>query len=452
MKNTKTTKRKSSAAKKLVPATGMLLVSALMLTTSTYAWFTMSREVEVTGIQMAATVPEDLQISLGKITNGELNKQTGLLTFSSGALVAPEAETDWSNSALVSSYYAFGKIMPASSTDGKNVYFTPDADGVGKTVAGEANYYQASAGLTAYEYKAAVTTPGSEAPETFAASGGGDSANTTLHAFASTTEKAADATTGTWAVSTNNGTDGGYVKGTTWKNTNDDGYYVDVPVWIRSSSDSAVTLKVEGYVLPYLNAKPVSAADLELYKAARIAILEGEDVTASADTGATAATAGNPVQANNIIPLNDGVNTVAYDGTTHAVTSVTPKANKYDGSSILDSDNITAASQRTSWKSGYTYAAFDLVAVGALASATSTADTTGTYVAGTYEKYTPYSATAGSGANVVATIEKAGSGAEYGNAKKLVLRVWLDGEDAQCWNKNAGQDFAITLKFSKIEA
>ena len=35
--------------------------------TDSYAWFTMSREVEVTGIKMTASVPEDLQISLGKL-------------------------------------------------------------------------------------------------------------------------------------------------------------------------------------------------------------------------------------------------------------------------------------------------------------------------------------------------------------------------------------------------
>lgn len=451
MKKTEKTKSKSSAKKKLIPATSMLLVSATMLASSTYAWFTMSREVEVTGIQMTATVPEDLQISLGKINNGELNKQTGLLSFTSSTLDAPANETDWSNIANVSSYYAFGKIMPASSTDGKNVYFTPDADGVGKTVAGEANYYQASAGLSAYQYKSAVTGQ-NPAAETFAASGDGDYANTTLHAFANTTEKATDATTGTWAASSNGGTDGGYVKGTTWKNTNDDGYYVDIPVWIRSSSDTAVTLKVEGYVIPYLNTKPVSAADLELYKAARIAILEGEGVSANATTGAVTAAAGNPVQTNNIIPLNDGISSVTYDNNTHAVSAVNPKANKYDDSSILDSNNITAASQRTSWKSSYTYSAGDLVAVGELATAVATADKTGTYVAGTYEQYTPYSATATGGANVVATIEKPADGAEYGNAKKLVLRVWLDGEDAECWNQNAGQDFSINLKFSKIDA
>ena len=32
-----------------------------------YAWFTMSREVEVNNIKMTATVPEDIQISLGTI-------------------------------------------------------------------------------------------------------------------------------------------------------------------------------------------------------------------------------------------------------------------------------------------------------------------------------------------------------------------------------------------------
>ena len=57
--------KKSNARRKLIPAIGMLTVSAMMLSSTTYAWFTMSREVEVTGIQLAATVPEDIQISLG---------------------------------------------------------------------------------------------------------------------------------------------------------------------------------------------------------------------------------------------------------------------------------------------------------------------------------------------------------------------------------------------------
>lgn len=59
----KKTKKKSSALKKLVPATAMLLVSATMLGTSTYAWFTMNKEVEVTGLTMKTKVSSNLLIS-----------------------------------------------------------------------------------------------------------------------------------------------------------------------------------------------------------------------------------------------------------------------------------------------------------------------------------------------------------------------------------------------------
>jgi hypothetical protein len=56
-------KRKNSAAKKLIPAAGMLALSASMLATSTYAWFTMNKEVTVTGMQVHTTVGSNLLIS-----------------------------------------------------------------------------------------------------------------------------------------------------------------------------------------------------------------------------------------------------------------------------------------------------------------------------------------------------------------------------------------------------
>ncbi|MBQ4464630.1 MAG: hypothetical protein II916_01510, partial [Oscillospiraceae bacterium] len=62
--NTKNRKG-GSPAKKLIPAAGSLMISAVMLASSTYAWFTMSREVEVTGIKMTASVPANLQVSIG---------------------------------------------------------------------------------------------------------------------------------------------------------------------------------------------------------------------------------------------------------------------------------------------------------------------------------------------------------------------------------------------------
>ncbi|MDD6098764.1 MAG: hypothetical protein PUB66_08630, partial [Oscillospiraceae bacterium] len=93
------TNNKGSAKKKLLPAVAMLTTSAVMLSTSTYAWFTMSREVEVTGIQMTATTPDDMQISIGQIgsdastasvsENTSLAKNTGILVNNSGVVTAP---------------------------------------------------------------------------------------------------------------------------------------------------------------------------------------------------------------------------------------------------------------------------------------------------------------------------------------------------------------------------
>jgi hypothetical protein len=47
-------KKKGNTAKKLIPAAMMLAVSASMLATSTYAWFSMNKEVSVTSMAIAA--------------------------------------------------------------------------------------------------------------------------------------------------------------------------------------------------------------------------------------------------------------------------------------------------------------------------------------------------------------------------------------------------------------
>ena len=59
----KNEKRKNSTMKKLIPAAGMLALSASMLATSTYAWFTMNKEVEVTGLTMKTKVSSNLLLS-----------------------------------------------------------------------------------------------------------------------------------------------------------------------------------------------------------------------------------------------------------------------------------------------------------------------------------------------------------------------------------------------------
>ena len=59
MKKTNTNK----GLKKLIPAAGMLMLSAAMLGTSTFAWFTMNKEVSVTGMEVKAHAEEGLLIN-----------------------------------------------------------------------------------------------------------------------------------------------------------------------------------------------------------------------------------------------------------------------------------------------------------------------------------------------------------------------------------------------------
>lgn len=450
--------KKNTTMKKIVPAAGMLTISAVMLATSTYAWFTMSREVEVTGIQMSASVPEDLQISLGKLavadtpateetseTGASLGASTGVLYAASsgaadnGGAVAPAHAWDWSNSADISAYYQFGRLIPASSNDGTEIFFTPDASGVGKTVKSNGSYYQATNSLTAK-----------------ADSGSGTTYKSTLHAKTSSSDN--------WNVV---GT-GTYSQAAAWDKTNDDGYYVDIPVWIRSSSNAAVNLSVDGYVLPgSINESPKTnkETDLELYRAIRVAILDGEAVTADNATGAVASTAGAAAVAsgNNIIPLKDAWDTTANKNASNEYTAISSVANPWANSltSVVDSGNL-ATTGRTlptgltdsnqvkyaKGASGQMYAGVSAAAT----SATDNGDGTSTYV-GTYSDYTCINPTsAGATADNVATIAGSTTGGDYGAAKKLIIRVWLDGEDFECWNDNAGQDWAISLRFSKIEA
>lgn len=77
------TNKKNSATKKLIPAVSMLTVSAMMLSTATYAWFTMNKEVTVTGMEMSTTVTSNLLISADNV---EANFTTSLNQSVSGLL------------------------------------------------------------------------------------------------------------------------------------------------------------------------------------------------------------------------------------------------------------------------------------------------------------------------------------------------------------------------------
>ena len=56
--------------RKLVPAFAMLLVSAIMLTTASFAWFSTNDDVSATGMQVKATTAENLVISADGVVYG----------------------------------------------------------------------------------------------------------------------------------------------------------------------------------------------------------------------------------------------------------------------------------------------------------------------------------------------------------------------------------------------
>jgi hypothetical protein len=67
----KITKKNSSPKKKLLSAIAMLTVSAVTLSTATYAWFTMNKEVRVTGMEVKTQVGDSLLIATSSAGTGK---------------------------------------------------------------------------------------------------------------------------------------------------------------------------------------------------------------------------------------------------------------------------------------------------------------------------------------------------------------------------------------------
>jgi len=423
--------KKGSNAKKIIPAVGMLSVSAVMLASSTFAWFTMSREVEVSNIQMSATVPEDIQISLGTIgtiSSGTITASTsedaaslangkGGLVNTDGVVAAPTNSWDWSNIADISEYYQFGKLIPASSTSGENIFFTPNANGNGQTIASGATFYAANTAILTPNVESAVT-------------GSGDNKlNATAHIINS---KNGGVVNDTWSTGVPiSGQTAKYTGSTGWNATNDDGYYIDIPVWLRTSSSSGAKLSVLAYVKPKTTTQTNSADGDALYRAVRVAIIE-DSVSDNTTTSTT----------HGLLPITDGWN-VSANGTDAGSLKTNPfqltKATYVE--SILNwygRDLTTGASGSTA-----------LTALtGAETNAKAAASATTAYDKAVV--YDPFTAND----NVVATLAaptKDTNGvktANYGTPTKITVRVWLEGEDPDCWNDTAGQDWSINLKFN----
>ena len=218
-----TNKKNRSAAKKLIPAIAMLVTSATMLSTATYAWFTMNKEVELTGLNMTATTAGALEISLGGVKAG------GVLAAELGIRPADTLdELSWKQSIAAGEYYkSISLINPASSVDAVTFYDAMDAS---------------NAGQTATKFKTVTQT-------------------------ATITKQ--DALTADGIIESDKDTTAGY--------------YVDIPVHLRTSSvapQGSVGDAQIYYKMVINNNDMVNNATKTLYNAVRVAFLKADETGA----------------------------------------------------------------------------------------------------------------------------------------------------------------------------
>jgi len=127
-------------AKKLIPATGMLLVSAMMVVSSTYAWFTMNKEVSVTGMEVKAHAEEGLlinEVATANDTNWD-DQATGNITPTT-VVLRPASTSDLSawwhaNSKISADEAGMDALTDTVVVDATNGYYytniSTDATGV----------------------------------------------------------------------------------------------------------------------------------------------------------------------------------------------------------------------------------------------------------------------------------------------------------------------------------
>jgi hypothetical protein len=114
---TTTTNKKASAKKKLLPAAGSLLISAAMLGTSTYAWFTMNKTVKVEGMEVRTKVGDNLLICT---TNMDADYTSETLSQARKALLEPVSSI---NGATGTFYYTTNaKANGDAVTDAYTLY------------------------------------------------------------------------------------------------------------------------------------------------------------------------------------------------------------------------------------------------------------------------------------------------------------------------------------------
>ena len=133
----KNVNKKSNNKSKVVSALAMLLVSAVALSSASYAWFTMSKEVSVTGIELQATAPDNVLIA----TNSDAF-ETITPYASTKTLEVAEEKKDVLKGGVnpETAIAASDLLLPCSSATGVNLYNTLDIKDSGEDKGADSKY------------------------------------------------------------------------------------------------------------------------------------------------------------------------------------------------------------------------------------------------------------------------------------------------------------------------
>ena len=112
--------------KKLIPALALLLVSAVMLGTSSFAWFSMNTEVTATGMSVTAQAPTSLLIS-----NTSATEDFGSTVALANDVTTPDEKfVPVAYAGVCASFYKLtADAMKKVNENGRIVGFTEKADG-----------------------------------------------------------------------------------------------------------------------------------------------------------------------------------------------------------------------------------------------------------------------------------------------------------------------------------
>lgn len=212
----------NSAIKRIVPAVAMFALSAVMLSSSTYAWFTMNKEVEMTGLSMSAAAGSGMEIALASVNGTNITKPASRPDDSN--------EYSWNSSVVVGRYYSgIGKLKPASSVNGTAFFDAKNASNGGKT---------------ASEFKSVDTKAGATLRDELL--GTGDTPSISSDGV-------------------------------------DEGYYVDIPVYLRTNKKASATETSESIYckMKIQNKKDGVDTEKDLSKAVRVIFIKSEDEKSS---------------------------------------------------------------------------------------------------------------------------------------------------------------------------